>query len=384
MRIDRIGPRTWAIAVLVGLSVADPGMVTRWGVYVGLAVWITGNPGRFRTDRIFWALVASLAWTGFSTTWAVNPMAGDVFTTAAAIGATFLLARDAIRTRQQLRLVAYGYVLASVAAVARIVFFNSVPALDTGRYTIDGINANYLGYALCGALAVIVLLWQEAPKRGRLFLFACAAAIGYGLHLTGARGAFIGAICLGAWLVISAASRRPPIRTLVTLTTVFALIITTGVLDEWVRTLEFGARATGDWSGRLILWPIARELWAQNWFTGAGPNAMRVSNPFLQDAHSVFLEIGSAQGIIGVILFVLFVSLALGYGSRGAEPRTRALVIGAFIATSVPAYITGAWEAAPAAMMLLLIFSRLGVPLAAQKESKRPGTRHAVKAGNSI
>lgn len=68
-------------------------MVTRWGVYVGLAVWITGNPGRFRTDRIFWALVAFLAWIGFSTTWAINPMAGDVFTTAAAMMLLLIFSR---------------------------------------------------------------------------------------------------------------------------------------------------------------------------------------------------------------------------------------------------------------------------------------------------
>lgn len=375
MRIERVGPRTWAVALLVGLSVADPGIVTQWGVYVGLVVWLTGSPGRFRTDRVFWALVAATTWTGLTTLWAINPTANSVATTAAALAATFLLARDAIRTQQQLRTVAYAYLLASVVAIVRIVAFNFVPALDTGRYTIDGINANYLGYALCGALAIVVLLWQKASTRARLALLAASSFIAYGLYLTGTRGAFLGAVCLGAWLVISAASRRPPIRTLVAITAVFALVITTGILDAFVQSLEFGERATGDWSGRLVLWPIARELWEQNWLIGAGPNAMRVYNPFLQDAHSVFLEIGSAQGIVGVVLFALFVSLALGHGSRGADPRTRGLIIGAFIATSIPAYITGAWETAPAAMMMILIFSRVGSPAGVEAGPEQPRLR---------
>ncbi len=361
MRVERLGPRTWAVALLVALSVADPGLVITYGLYVGIGVWLTGAPTRYRIDRVAWAMIASLIWYWLTTFGAINPNATSVFTTALVLGVTFLLLRDAIRTREQLRFVGSAYLIAAAVAVGRTVFLGYVPNAATGRLTLEGLNANYLGYALCGALAIIVSMWAGSSRAGRVWMILASAAIIYGLTLTGTRGAAVGAAVLALWVLLSMLFKQPPIRFLLAVLAVVAFAITSGAIDDWLKEFDYGSRATGDLSGRLYLWPIARELWEQSWFFGSGPQAVRTSNA-VGDAHSVFLEIGSAQGIVGVILFVLFMCAALGYGSRGTEPRYRAFAIGAFLAAMSPAYLSGAWEAAPAAMMLVLFFSRIGVP----------------------
>lgn len=377
-----MGPRTWAIAAIVAFSVADPGLVTQWGVYVGIAVWLTGSPLQFRTDRVFWALAMMFGWMWLSTTWAINPEAGGIFITALVTAMTFLLARDAIRSREQLRFVAYAYVIAAAVGVLRLFFGDYVPDPQTGRYTLEGLNANYLGYAICGALAVVVLLWPGARRAGRAALLGSALLVVLGLALTDTRGAAVGAVCLALWIILTLFFRRPPIALLVILLTAASLVITTGLFDTWIRALDFGGRATGDLSGRLVLWPVARELWAQDLLFGLGPQAVRSTTQW-GDAHSVFLELGSSGGIVSVVLFVAFLVVTLGYGSRGAESRYRAFAIGAFLAASAPAYLSGAWETAPAAWMLLLVFGRIGAP-EALTESRKHGRQFGRRESSPL
>lgn len=361
MRIYRVGPRTWALALLVGLSVVDPGFVITWGPYIVLGVWLLGNPARFRVDLVFWTTCATIAWQWTTTLWATNPAARSVTLTATLLGLMFILARDALRTREQLRFVAWGFVAGAVFAAGQLSIGSQLIDPITGRYTIEGLNANYLGYAFCGALAIVVLLWQGATKRGRTVLLASIAAIVVGLLLTGTRGAALGAVCLLLWLFACWAVKSPPFKTLLAIALAVAVVITTGILDAWIVSLEFGARATGDWSNRFRLWPLAREIWSMDWLLGQGPQAVR-STTGIGDAHSVFLEIGSAQGAIGVALFLALLVAALGDGTRGYESRPRRLLLGAFLAATTPALLSGAWETAPAFMMLLMIFSRIAAP----------------------
>lgn len=357
------GPRTWAAAVLVGLSVADPGLFTTYGLAMAGFVWLTGNVCRLRTDVVFVLVILGATWSLISTTWAINPEAPKFALNTAIISAIFLLLRDAIRNGRQMRFVSLAFVFASFLAVIRVVVggYNYSSATTT-RHSLEGLNANYLGYALSAALAVIVILWGTSTSRAtKMWLLCAVAGVLVGLRLTDTRGAVLGAVALAAWLFASMALRRPPLRMLVGLLVLTAIGIAMGIYDATLRSLDFGSRATGDLSRRLVLWPYARMLWEQSPLMGLGPKAVRGASPLGIDAHNVILEVGAAQGIVGVSLFCALMWATLGRDTRHLGPRMRALLVGSFLATSAPSYLTGSWESTPAAWMALLIVSRSGL-----------------------
>lgn len=369
MRINRVGPRILTLAVLVGLAPIAPGTVVSLGPIVGFIIWLTGAPGTFRTDRVFWIATAMVGWMYLTTTWAINPASWQPFYFTASLAVTFLFGRHAIRTLQQTRIVAYAYIISVFGAVVRALVENqglltqNATTGVTARLSVGDLNANYLGYSLVGGLAVIVFLWATAETRkAKAWLLVASVGIFVGLQITGTRGAALGALILAIWVIACWIVKRPPFAALVLAVTSMSVIIATGSLEGWLRSLDYGDRATGDLSGRLNIWPVARTLWDESWLVGSGPWAMRAStNPGI-DAHNFILEIGSAQGIIGVALFIALLVAALWWDNRDADPRFRKFIIGAFIAASAPAYLSGAWETTAAAWVLLMIMSRIGAP----------------------
>lgn len=371
-RSKLLGLRTWLAALMVIFSTMDPGALVKYGPYLAVALWLTGNPARFRVSSTIWLTIAFGGWIALSSKWAINPLAHQDVLIWISLLVMFLGVQDLIKSTRQLRFLAWSYLVGLLITVIVTVVSNwsAISSAGVGRYSADQLNANYVGYSLAAGFAMIVLLWEtkENSFTAKLGLVGVGAAIIVGIELTGTRGAELGVVCLLAWLLLCRTFRTPPIRLLTVTLTAIAIGITTGLLDPVMGLLDFGSRGGGGLSGRLSLWPIARELWNSSPWVGNGMWAMRASNPWGVDAHSVFLEIGSALGIIGVGLFVALLWSILVTGTRSVEKRVRFLVIGSLLAVSAPAYFSGAWEATPTAWMILAIFSRISV-LAASDSS---------------
>jgi len=109
-------------------------------------------------------------------------------------------------------------------------------------------------------------------------------------------------------------------------------------------------RPTGDWSGRLVVWPLAREWWLDHFILGSGVSTFAGANPMKIGAHDLVLEIGAGLGLVGVLLFLCFLFFSVF--------RQPPLLVGSLIAVTAASYITGHWELAPAAWVLLAIFAR--------------------------
>ncbi|OZB81738.1 O-antigen ligase family protein [Microbacterium sp. 13-71-7] len=365
-----MGPRIIAIAVFAGISTVDPGTFVRYGLYAALAVWILGSPGRLRIDGVFWAVAASTIWMFLTTHWAINPEAGAAFQTALIFAVFMLLGRDAIRTRRQLQVVATGFLIGVFIGALRIIgeHYNLIPSSTpdesaNARLTLGDLNANYVGYSMAGGLAVVVLLWLlTKSKRVKFSLFIAAIALVAGFIFTDTRGSLIAGVILLAWLILARMTKKPPIWILVLGVTVAATVIATGSGVTSLKVLDFGSRATGDFSGRLPIWDQVRPLWNEFWLTGAGPFATRVATDGQVSAHNFVLEIGSSQGMIGLILFVIMLWTVLWTANRASDQKYRRTIVGAFIAASAPAYLTGAWESSAAAWVLLMIMSKASVP----------------------
>lgn len=79
---------------------------------------------------------------------------------------------------------------------------------------------------------------------------------------------------------------------------------------------------------RHYLWEDALHLWAQHPYTGGGPGSFYWSSEFAQSdplyyaAHSSILQVGSEQGIIGVLLFASILGCGAMCAARQGTART--------------------------------------------------------------
>lgn len=374
------------MAVLAAYSAFDPVLVTRLGPAVALIVFLTGSPLSFRITPTVLFSLALVGWSALSVLWNNGDGYNYTVLTWLALVTVFIASLDLIRSRRQLRALAIGYLFGVFIAVARI-FLESRGSAAVGveRLTLGDLNQNYLGYSFAAAFAVILLLWRTIPKptlRANVSLIAVSFAVVVGIEFTGTRGAYVG---LGAgilWLLFCLAfkPKSPALSTIIVLSAAF--LIVTGIADQASLIFEVGERSTGDWSGRLDLWPVARELWLASPIVGMGAGAFPSISGFDIHTHNVFLEVGVDTGLIGVVLLLGLFWSALYLGSTLFNARERALFIGMYLATSAPAYLTGVWELAPAGWIILAMFSRLDV--LANPLEQRPGPEPAALAPDML
>lgn len=348
------------LAAVAGLSTFDPTLVLYVGPVVGAVVFLFGNPMRWRVTVTVLLTIAFVAWVAVSGAyWSVNPDAVNATLTWVSLAVIFLTMIDAIQTVAQLRAVAVGYLLGCLFAVARTIAVdpNALFAGTSTRLGYENLNVNYLAYALAAGFAVVVLLWNTG-RRNRFWLVVTTVALVAGIELTGTRGAYLGLILAVLWLLVCWMFKRPPLKLLIALLVAAAFAIVTGIADQASLAFE-GDRATGDWSGRLSIWPLARQIWADNPFIGIGADGFRTESGWGIAAHNAILETGAGLGVIGVALLVAIVWTTLR--NRDADPRLKAVLLGTFLAASAPAYLTGVWELAPASWIVLAMFSRITV-----------------------
>jgi O-antigen ligase len=354
------------MAIVAGLSTFDPTQTLAIGPWVGLAVLVLGRPLKVQIKAPIVLAILFASWAWASQMWTPDPG----FTRATAViwfqvTLMFIAAYDLIKTNGQLRLIAAGFIVGGVFTVVKNVYFGPeiVETMATGgRAVLGNANVNYVAYALTSALAMVVLMWvtRIRTKTSFLMLGGATALIITGLIVSDTRGAHLGAGCLLAWLVICAVTRHQPLKLVVLIVIVSAVCIATGVTDEASLAFESGSRVTGDWSGRLTIWPMAREMWAQNPLVGVGAGAFIVTSGLGVGAHNVILQTGTGLGLVGVSLLVALIWTALAPKRSEATPD-QTLLVGAFLAASAPMYLSGMWESAPAAWMAIAIFARVDV-----------------------
>lgn len=361
-----LGPRSLLVGGLAAVATFDPSLATLTAPFLAVVVFLFGRPHKFRVGApVHWGF-AFIAWTALSGIWTVNPDHLTATLTRAALMLMFVAVSDFIQSGAHLKAVAAGYLIGAQVAVVRIIFENS-GAIETAggdRVTtvLGNLNVNYIGYVLAGSFPIIVLLWSVTRQRlVRFVLVFSTLVVIVGVEFTGTRGAYLGLGAGVAWIVFWALFK---IRSLWTITVALVLAsaaIVTGVADQASLVFETGERATGDWSGRLQLWESARSIWASSPFTGVGVGGFRILDSYHIPAHNILLDMGVGLGLVGVLLFALFLRSALWVDTRSVEGRQRALLVGVLIAATGPSYLTGAWDTSPAAWITLAIFARISV-----------------------
>lgn len=253
------------------------------------------------------------------------------------------------------RLTVWNYLLYFLFAGSIVAMLSVQPVENEwgvvlARQTIEGLNNNYISYILAGAVSLSLVYGYMNNSSRLAWLFICIfiGLVYYNLSLLGTRGAMISVVLLVCWaLIYKLVNRRIVVG--LALVSIFSLVfISFGVFDLLLSSFDMydADRATGDLSGRLDVWPLARNLIYENLFLGIGIGAFSSYNPIGIGAHNFILTMLLELGLIGFILFSIVLIRGLMPGFYVDAPRISRYVTGSFICYWTPIALTGHWELA--------------------------------------
>lgn len=362
------------VALVLALAVVEPNLAFREGAaFCGIYAigrWCDG----FRFRRSDHLVVALGIWTSVSVLWSADrALSINSAMNMIACTAIYLAVRCVASRERHARWVCAGLVTGGVVAIGLIYATHGLrirllPGTNMEAWGYAGVNVNYTGYALATTV-VAVVAWSSLATRktvGQLLVFTGLLLTTYvGILVTGARAAVLSVACVALWWLLwrLAARRwaRWSYRALVVACSSAALALTFGLLDDAIRSvLTPGDKETGDLNGRLTLWPMARDFWADSPLFGHGAGTL----PHLSDgkilrlvgeklepqrginAHNAILDLGVGLGVLGVLLFAAAVLIPLRPGPKTFF-RSSPFLSGVFLVASLPILLFGFWIESP-------------------------------------
>ncbi|WP_425771343.1 O-antigen ligase family protein [Micromonospora sp. DT228] len=362
-----------------------------------LAVVLTGRLPRPRpVDTVAlltagWA-VASLLWSDHA------DITGPAAYRYASVSLLFVACRHVVRGRRDVLLVGWTFLLGCAVVAVEVATGARAQGqvlLFAERYGIDGREVNGTAYTLAAGVVLALVLAAAGAHRPvlRLAPLALAVLLGYGVLLTGSRGAAIG---IGAGLVGALAARVTPRLTGVTvagLAAALVVLVPFGVAPRaellWLDNLY--GRPTGDISGRLSIWPYALSTWSESPLNGSGAGVFISTNPYEIGPHNLLLTVGNDLGLVGVLLY--FGAMAAALVGTARTGRAGLLLACAFTGVMLPIWLTGQWETSLAFWLVLALVTVLpgiwGPPAAprharARRQRPAPVAPFGVSAGDTV
>lgn len=291
----------------------------------------------------------------------------------------FTAVRGAVERWRDVIVVGAAYLAGSVYAAVRTIQQGRTLRLQFEetviRAGIDGVNPNYTAYALATAVAVAVVLLRSGQlnRWGAGVVWSTLPVLGWAVFLTGTRGAQVAVGFVLAYLAASRVAAKTAWITVAVGAPILLVVVPAGWYgDERLLWFErFFARQDETLSGRLDVWEIARNTWAEHWWSGIGVGAFPISNPFGIGAHSVVLTVLVEMGVVGAVLYAgVFIAALTGPARSGPVGRQ---MVGVLVLAWLPIWLTGHWELAPAAWLVLAVWSRLPHPAVPLHATERPG-----------
>lgn len=349
--------RLLPVCVIAALAPINPTFIINYGYRLAvLALLLSGVRGRF--SRPDMAALALAAWATFTAVTGAAPPGALAATGYWSACAIFIACRFVATSREHVLAVAVCYlggcVWAAGAALTR-----PVDTSTDFRPTIDGVNINYVAYAMLTAVALIIALITvyRPNRRIRISAGIIIAVLVVAISRADTRAA-LGALLAGlAYLLVRRLSRGGGLTVMALATPTILGVVAFGAVNSSHLTLLESPfnRQTGDLSGRLAVWPYARQAWEANPVFGLGPRVFPTRNPLGIPAHNLLLDLGVEIGAVGVLLFALVIALALAGYRRSRVRHLAALLLLAWL----PLWLTGIWAVAPAAWITLAIWSQL-------------------------
>ncbi|TAL17296.1 O-antigen ligase family protein [bacterium] len=267
--------------------------------------------------------------------------------------AVYSLTKRLAISRRRWMLLGLCYIAGCFIAAGLVLYSWLLGESIAGRFTVEGLNANYVAYCLATAVPVVIsLYWSSGRARSIGLAVFSVAVFGFAIVLTGSRGA-VGALvaALGIFCLYQLRSRM--FVGVLTAAAVMAASYGAFLLvpeETQMRLMGDFAGGSADvaFTGRLEVWPYALKLYSENPIFGVGPGAFAETNPLLIGAHNVFLSVAVETGTVGLVLFVIATVICARrarYLSWGHWGKWSMFVL---LAVWTPIAFTGIWETAPA------------------------------------
>lgn len=363
-----LGLALWATTLSLG-HVVGLGLASSIGGLGLIAVWFGVMSGRRERIRdllgaagpALFPAVGLLLWLAITLAWAQKSelVKGELLYWALCVLLLVIVATT-LRTAEQVRLVAAGFVGGAVISVILGAAMGDLTtgqsAIKTaqateGRFEAAGNDPNELAAGLIAAIAVAVGMLAGVRGPRRMLIIVSLAIMGYGAAATQSRGGLVAAaVCVVATIVLARGHRLQALglAALVGMIATFALASTPGALD---RITSFDGGGTG----RSDLWAIAWRMSEDHPITGVGLNQFREeSTTYVRDlqnlqyvdlivdtpriVHNTYLQLLAETGIVGLLGFLLVSVLGLvttwraaGAWERAGRPDLQALTQGLLI-----------------------------------------------------
>ncbi|GAB1694357.1 O-antigen ligase family protein [Krasilnikovia sp. M28-CT-15] len=355
------------IHVAAALAPSNPDVVLQYGLALAVLTFVLsgqlpklGTPDLLAIGLALWAIASSIdSGTGHGI------RAADRYIAALAL---FIACRQVATDRKRWMSVAVTFIGGSLYVAWKAI--SQAPDETTDfRPVIDTVNINYAAYALVTAV-VVTLAAATVTRRSRRRMVCAvgvASAMAYAIARTDTRAAVLAVVVAVIYLVVRRLASRAAWRVISLAVPAILITVAAGMFDRvdlsWMD--DYLDRDTGELSGRLLVWPYARQAIADHPFDGLGPHIFPTVNPMQIGAHNLILTLGVDVGLVGIALYAaIFVTALLPFRTNRRWRHLAALLVLAWL----PIWLTGFWELSPAAWITVALWSHLPA-VAEQRQS---------------
>lgn len=346
---------TWGLQSVVAYGISLPGLFVYAAAFFGALETVSRRALKSRLDAYDLVPVALATWAVLSNAWTPAPAATfsmSYYYVLCAI--VYVLVRRACNGRTSHLYLGAAYVAGcGVSAALVALAWGSGANFRGDRFTIGGLNPNYVAYSLAMGIAMCGAVWSAGVRslRHQAFMAVVVGLSVMGILLSGCRSALL-AIALVA-LVLGAGYVRQGAAVKVVAVGV-VLIVAYALFQELpeglkVRLLSltdpaYDPAGKADLSGRLYLWPIALDLIEKHPMRGVGAGAFASLNDLGIAAHNVALAVAVELGVVGLGLYGTVVWRSFSAPLRATHhPEFRSGIFQILVAWLAIAS-AGAWE----------------------------------------
>ena len=246
---------------------------------------------------------------------------------AIAVVLPYMMTRIFFKTYEQIK-VFFITILSLAAGIAIILIIMSfLPTYTTGRLLFFEANPIPTGTLLAVGLIIAVIgLSSDLFSKSMHSKAICIAIIPlclFGMFLSGVRGPFVSAIVGLAFYLLIQYMRRPKVL-ISTVGIVLFLLVTFNILNPYIASKVPNIRAYSPEAliqgrsvkVRLERYEAAIKLFAQRRWLGGGTNSYYQRTKLDDYPHNIFLEVISENGLIGLLVFLGFLSSIVWAGFR--------------------------------------------------------------------
>jgi O-antigen ligase len=288
-----------------------------------------------RHARLLTMLVALLVWLTLSLVWAddLSLAAKDLWRWYVLL-MIFVITITTVTTQRALRWVLFALIGGAVLSILIGVADGSFTGTADGAARLEGGagDPNYLAASIVACSIVAVSLLAIPIKLlARWGIGLALVILVVGLVMSGSRGGFLaaGGGIVTAFIVFK--YRRAYVLAATAVILGMGALAFLNVPDAWERVTDFDED-----NGRSSLWTVGARMWEDEPVTGVGLNNFVVhSADYVREPgtlentelvverphvpHNTYLQVLAEAGIVGLILFVLFIAGCLRAAMRGAR-----------------------------------------------------------------